>query len=91
MCRRHRCPPPHRLRPRDGRRTRDRRLWGRHRRRARVDRRGRRVVVATPVYRGSYSEALKNLLDMVPRGEWQGDVAPFEDAAVGLAMPLRGT
>ncbi|WP_239641232.1 hypothetical protein [Halorubrum distributum] len=34
---------------------------------------------------------MKNLLDMVPRGEWQGDVAPFEDAAVGLAMPLRGT
>jgi FMN reductase len=41
-------------------------------------------VVGTPVYRGSYSGALKNLLDMVPRGEWQGDVAPFEDAAVGL-------
>ena len=41
-------------------------------------------VVGTPVYRGSYSGALKNLLDMVPRGQWQGDVAPFEDAAVGL-------
>ena len=41
-------------------------------------------VVGTPVYRGSYSGGLKNLLDMVPRGEWQGDVAPFEDAAVGL-------
>ena len=41
-------------------------------------------VVGTPVYRGSYSGALKNLLDMVPRGEWQGDVAPFENAAVGL-------
>ncbi|WP_418282589.1 NADPH-dependent FMN reductase [Halorubrum sp. DTA98] len=41
-------------------------------------------VVGTPVYRGSYSGALKNLLDAVPRGGWQGDVAPFENAAVGL-------
>ncbi|MFB6221761.1 MAG: NADPH-dependent FMN reductase [Halolamina sp.] len=41
-------------------------------------------VVGTPVYRASYSGALKNLLDMVPRGQWQGDVAPFENAAVGL-------
>ncbi|ELZ36091.1 NADPH-dependent FMN reductase [Halorubrum saccharovorum DSM 1137] len=41
-------------------------------------------VVGTPVYRGSYSGALKNLLDMVPRDQWQGDVAPFENAAVGL-------
>jgi FMN reductase len=41
-------------------------------------------VVGTPVYRGSYSGALKNLLDMVPRGRWQGDAAPFENAAVGL-------
>lgn len=41
-------------------------------------------VVGTPIYRASYSGALKNLLDMVPRGEWQGDVAPFENAAVGL-------
>lgn len=41
-------------------------------------------VVGTPVYRGSYSGALKNLLDMIPRGRWQGDVAPFENAAVGF-------
>jgi len=41
-------------------------------------------IVGTPVYRGSYSGVLKNLLDMVPRGMWQADVAPFEDAAVGL-------
>lgn len=41
-------------------------------------------VVGTPVYRASYSGALKNLLDMVPRGEWQADVAPFADSAVGL-------
>lgn len=41
-------------------------------------------VVGTPVYRGSLSGALKNLLDMVPRGMWQADVAPFENAAVGL-------
>lgn len=41
-------------------------------------------VVGTPIYRGSLSGALKNLLDMVPRGMWQADVAPFENAAVGL-------
>jgi len=42
-------------------------------------------VVGTPVYRGSYGRgALKNLLDMVPRGQWQGDVAPSSNAAVGL-------
>lgn len=41
-------------------------------------------VVGTPVYRASYPGPLKNLLDMVPRGQWQGDVAPFEGAAVGL-------
>jgi len=41
-------------------------------------------VVGTPVYRASYSGVLKNLLDMVPRGQWQGDMAPFENAAVGL-------
>ncbi|WP_280536631.1 NAD(P)H-dependent oxidoreductase [Halopenitus sp. POP-27] len=41
-------------------------------------------VVGTPIYRGSLSGALKNLFDMVPRGMWQADVAPFEDAAVGL-------
>lgn len=41
-------------------------------------------VVGTPVYRGSIPGTLKNLLDVVPRGMWQGDVAPFEDAAVGL-------
>lgn len=41
-------------------------------------------VVGSPVYRASYSGALKNLFDMVPRGMWQADVAPFEDSAVGL-------
>lgn len=41
-------------------------------------------IVGTPIYRGSLPGSVKNLLDMVPRGMWQGDVAPFEDAAVGL-------
>lgn len=41
-------------------------------------------VVGTPVYRGSYSGALKNLLDVVPRGMWAADVAPFANSAVGL-------
>lgn len=36
------------------------------------------------MYRASYSGVLKNLLDMVPRGQWQADVAPLESAAVGL-------
>jgi FMN reductase len=41
-------------------------------------------LIGTPVYRASYSGVLKNVLDMVPRGQWQADVAPFEDSAVGL-------
>lgn len=41
-------------------------------------------LVGTPVYRASYSGVLKNLFDMVPRGQWQADVAPLESAAVGL-------
>jgi FMN reductase len=41
-------------------------------------------LVGTPVYRASYSGVLKNLLDMVPRGQWQADVAPLADSAVGL-------
>jgi FMN reductase len=41
-------------------------------------------VVGTPVYRATYSGALKNLFDMVPRGRWMADVAPLEDSAVGL-------
>ena len=41
-------------------------------------------VIGTPVYRASYSGILKDLLDMVPRGKWMADVAPFESAAIGL-------
>lgn len=41
-------------------------------------------VIGSPVYRASCSGVLKNLLDMVPRGMWQADVAPLESAAVGL-------
>lgn len=41
-------------------------------------------VIGTPVYRASYSGVLKNLLDMIPRGMWQADVAPLADSAVGL-------
>jgi len=41
-------------------------------------------VIGTPVYRASYSGVLKNLFDMVPRGMWQADVAPFANSAVGL-------
>lgn len=41
-------------------------------------------VIGTPVYRASYSGVLKNLLDMVPRGMWQADVAPLANSAVGL-------
>lgn len=41
-------------------------------------------IIGTPVYRGSYPGALKNLFDMIPRGKWQADVAPLEAKAVGL-------
>ena len=41
-------------------------------------------IIGTPVYRASYSGILKDLLDMVPRGKWMADVAPFESAAIGL-------
>jgi FMN reductase len=41
-------------------------------------------IIGTPVYRASYSGALKNLFDMVPRGMWQADVAPLANSAVGL-------
>lgn len=41
-------------------------------------------VFGTPVYRGSYSGALKNLFDLIPRGMWQADVAPLANSAVGL-------
>lgn len=41
-------------------------------------------VIGSPVYRASYSGALKNLFDLIPRGQWQADVAPLENSAVGL-------
>ena len=41
-------------------------------------------VIGTPVYRAAYSGTLKNLLDMIPRGQWQADVAPLAGRAVGL-------
>lgn len=41
-------------------------------------------IIGTPVYRGSYSGALKNLLDLIPRGKWQSDKAPLENRAIGL-------
>lgn len=41
-------------------------------------------IIGTPVYRAAYSGTLKNLLDMVPRGRWQADVAPLAGSAVGL-------
>jgi len=41
-------------------------------------------VIGTPVYRATYSGALKNVLDMVPRGTWQADAAPFENSTIGL-------
>ncbi len=41
-------------------------------------------IIGTPVYRGSYSGLLKNLLDIIPRGIWQSPEAPLENRAVGL-------
>jgi len=41
-------------------------------------------IIGTPAYRGSYSGALKNLFDLIPRGKWQSDKAPFENKALGF-------
>lgn len=41
-------------------------------------------LIGTPVYRGSYSGALKNLFDLIPRGKWQSDEAPLENRPLGL-------
>lgn len=41
-------------------------------------------LIGTPVYRGSYSGILKNLLDLIPRGKWQSDEAPLANRPVGL-------
>lgn len=41
-------------------------------------------LIGTPVYRGGYSGILKNLFDLIPRGKWQSDKAPLENAALGL-------
>lgn len=41
-------------------------------------------LIGTPVYRGSYSGALKNLFDLIPRGKWQSPEAPLEDRPLGL-------
>lgn len=41
-------------------------------------------IIGTPVYRGSYSGLLKNLFDIVPRGKWQSNHAPFENRPIGL-------
>lgn len=41
-------------------------------------------LIGTPIYRGSYSGALKNLFDLIPRGKWQSPEAPLEDRPVGL-------
>lgn len=41
-------------------------------------------IIGTPAYRGSYSGALKNLFDMIPRGKWQSDKAPLENRPIGF-------
>ncbi|SMO36996.1 NADPH-dependent FMN reductase [Fodinibius sediminis] len=41
-------------------------------------------IIGTPVYRGSYSGILKNLFDLIPRGQWQSKHAPLENRPVGL-------
>jgi FMN reductase len=45
---------------------------------------GDAFVLGTPIYRASYSGALKNLLDLVSRGSWDGLARPFEAKAVGV-------
>lgn len=40
------------------------------------------VAIGTPIYRASFSGILKDLLDLVPRGAWDGDAQPL------LAKPV---
>lgn len=70
------------LEPADGRRLEE---YGRDTRAAlELVIEARAFVVGTPVYRGSYSGVLKNLLDLIPRGQWQADAAPLENRPVAL-------
>lgn len=41
-------------------------------------------IFGTPAYRGSYSGALKNLFDIIPRGKWQSDKAPLQSRPIGF-------
>ena len=45
---------------------------------------GDAFVLGTPMYRASYSGVLKNLLDLVSRGRWDGAAKPLEARAVGV-------
>jgi FMN reductase len=41
-------------------------------------------VIGTPVYRATYTGALKNLLDLVPRGGYDGTAAPLRAKPVAV-------
>ena len=41
-------------------------------------------VLGTPIYRATYSGPLKNRLDLVPRGGYDGDAAPLRAEPVGV-------
>lgn len=41
-------------------------------------------IFGTPAYRGTYSGVLKNLFDMIPRGQWQSDKAPLQNRPIGF-------
>lgn len=43
------------------------------------------VIMGSPVYRASYAEPLKALLDRLPRGMWGETQAPLEGRAVVIA------
>lgn len=42
-------------------------------------------VVASPIYRATYSGLLKNLLDLIPRGSYDGNTAPLRAKPVVVA------
>jgi FMN reductase len=42
------------------------------------------IVLGTPIYRATYTGALKNLLDLIPRGGYDGDYAALRAKPVGV-------
>jgi FMN reductase len=46
---------------------------------------GDAFVLGTPIYRGTQSAVMKNLLDLTPRGTYDGNARPFQAKPVAVA------